>query len=67
MKSVIFHRNLKGIIKRLGDLNKDGRNYWLGYVQALKDEKLVTEEEWKMMADLILWNKGGESVENSGS
>jgi len=36
-----FLNNLEKIIKQLGDFTRDGRNYNLGYVTALKDEELI--------------------------
>lgn len=45
------------MVKQLGNFTKEGKNYNLGYVTALKDEELITEREFKIIVDLILWKK----------
>lgn len=56
-----FLECLEKAIKQLDDLTSEGRNYHLGYITALKDKEIITERQFKILADLILWKKkGGE-------
>ena len=58
----VFIENLEKVVKSIGDLTEMGRNYHLGYITALKDEEIITEREFKVLADIILWHNKEEEV-----
>ena len=58
----IFLNNLEQIVKQMGNFTKYGKDYRMGYITALKDERLISEIEWKIMADIVLWKRGKNNV-----